>query len=104
MDARQFLIYRDFYTAPMPVILCEGKTDNVYLKHAIRSLTTQFPELAQIDEKGGVRLKVRLYKYARRNTSRILGLNDGGTGHMPKFIGNYKKAQINSVLPVFKIR
>ena len=28
---RQFLIYRGFYTAEKPVILCEGKTDNVYI-------------------------------------------------------------------------
>ena len=54
---RQFLIYRDFYTAQTPVILCEGKTDNVYIKHAIRSLAAQFPDLAEIDDKGKVHLK-----------------------------------------------
>jgi len=46
---RQFLIYRDFYTARTPVILCEGKTDNVYLKHAIRRLAAQFPDLAEFE-------------------------------------------------------
>jgi RNA-directed DNA polymerase len=35
---RQFIIYRGFYIADRPVILCEGKTDGVYLKYAIRSL------------------------------------------------------------------
>jgi hypothetical protein len=88
---RQFLIYRDFYTARTPVILCEGKTDNVYLKHAIRRLAAQFPDLAEFDEKGKPRLKVRIYKYAKSSTSRILGLKDGGTSHINKFIGNYKK-------------
>jgi RNA-directed DNA polymerase len=88
---RQFLIYRDFYTAKMPVILCEGKTDTVFLKFAIRSLMADFPELANPDAEGKVRLKVRLYKYTKSSTVRILGLDAGGTGHIPKFIGNYKE-------------
>jgi hypothetical protein len=62
---RQFLIYRDFYIAKTPVILCEGKTDAVYLKHAIRSLVDDFPELAEKDDEGKVSLKVRLYKYTK---------------------------------------
>lgn len=87
---RQFLIYRDFYTANKPVILCEGKTDNVYIKHAIRSLAARFPDLAEIDSEGKTRLKIRIYKYAKSSTARILGLKDGGTSHINKFIGNYK--------------
>ena len=88
---RRFLIYRDFYTAKTPVVLCEGKTDTVYLKQAIRSLADDFPELAEKDDKGKITLKVRLYKYTKSTTVRILGLQDGGTGHIPKFIGNYKE-------------
>lgn len=88
---RQFIIYRDFYTANRPVILCEGKTDGVYVKYAIRSLVDEFPELAQKDADGKITLKVRLYKYTKSSTSRILGLQDGGTGQLPKFIGNYKE-------------
>ncbi|MDQ2898730.1 MAG: retron Ec67 family RNA-directed DNA polymerase/endonuclease [Acidobacteriota bacterium] len=88
---RQFLIYKDFYIAQRPVILCEGKTDNVYLKHAIRCLAAQFPQLAELDDQGKPRLKVRLYKYAKSSTGRILGLKDGGTGNLPEFIGKYKK-------------
>lgn len=88
---RQFLIYRDFYTAELPVILCEGKTDNIYIKHAIRRLAHQFPLLARFEDKGHIGMQVRLYKYAQSSTGRILGLKDGGTSHLNKFIGNYKK-------------
>jgi len=88
---RQFLIYRDFYTAERPVILCEGKTDNVYLKYAIRSLAANFPELAKVDGKGKVTLKVRLYKYTKTSTGRILGLKDGGSAPLGNFITSYKK-------------
>jgi hypothetical protein len=88
---RQFIIYRDFYIADPPVILCEGKTDGVYLKYAIRTLVDDFPDLAEKESNGKVTLKVRLYKYTKSSTVRILGLQDGGTGQLPKFIGNYKE-------------
>jgi RNA-directed DNA polymerase len=87
---RQFIIYRDFYIAKTPVVLCEGKTDGVYLKHAIRSLVDHYPELAGTDDKGKVKLKIRIYRYTKSSTTRILGLQDGGSGQLPKFIGNYK--------------
>jgi retron-type reverse transcriptase len=88
---RQFIIYRDFYTAKRPVILCEGKTDGIYLKYAIRGLVDEFPELGRKDANGKISLIIRLYKYTKSSTVRILGLQDGGTGQLPKFIGNYKE-------------
>lgn len=88
---RQFIIYRDFYTANRPVILCEGKTDVVYLKYAIRSLIDDFPELGEKDAEEKVSLKVRLYKTTKSSTVRILGLQDGGAGHLKNFIASYKK-------------
>lgn len=88
---RQFLIYRDFYAADAPVVICEGETDNVYLTHAIRRLAAELPELAEIDAKSKIRLKVRLYKYSQSSTARILGLNDGGSACLSSFITNYKK-------------
>jgi RNA-directed DNA polymerase len=88
---RQFLIYRDFYTADRPVILCEGKTDIVYIKHAIRSLAANFPDLAEVDAKGDILLKVRLYRYTKTSTGRILGLKDGGSSHLASFIGSYRR-------------
>lgn len=88
---KQFLIYKDFHTAEAAVVICEGDTDNVYLTHAIRSLAAQFPDLAEIKLDGKIRLKVRLYKYTRSSTARILGLNDGGSSCLSKFISSYKK-------------
>lgn len=87
---RQFLIYKDFYTAKAPVIMCEGETDNVYLTHAIRALAAEFAELAEIAS-GKFHLKVRLYKYPKSSTARILGLHDGGNASLSSFIGTYKR-------------
>ena len=88
---RSFLIYRYFFAAEKPVILCEGPTDAVYLTHAIRSLATAFPRLATITADGTLQLQVRLYKYRPYGTSRIVGLNDGGSSALAKFIGTYEK-------------
>jgi hypothetical protein len=87
---RRFLIYKDFYNSDRPVILCEGETDNVYLKFAIKALASQVPELVESADTG-FSLKVRLYKYTKSSTSRILGLNDGGSSALSSFIGNYRK-------------
>jgi hypothetical protein len=86
---RRFLFYKDFYTAPQPVLVCEGKTDTVYLTHAIRSLASSFPFLASIDAKGQVHLKVRRYRYAGSSTGRVLGLN-GGHGDLKNLLLAYR--------------
>jgi RNA-directed DNA polymerase len=88
---RRFLVYTDFYAAETPVVICEGETDNVYLTHAIRSLAGEFPALAETTNGGKIRLKIRLYKYGRSSTARILGLNDGGSSSLASFIVTYKK-------------
>lgn len=88
---REFLIYSTFYAAQAPVIICEGETDNVYLTQAIRSLVAEFPDLAEVMPDKKIRLKVRLYKYPRSSTARLLGLKDGGSSVLKTFIAAYKK-------------
>ncbi len=87
---REFLIYKDFFAARVPVVICEGETDNVYLTHAIRGLAKEFPDLAEVTDKK-IRLKVRLYKYPHSSTARLLGLKDGGSSALSTFIAAYKK-------------
>jgi RNA-directed DNA polymerase len=81
---RESLIYDTFYAARTPVVICEGETDNVYLTHAIRSLAAEFPALAEVNQ--GIRLKIRLYKYPKSSTARLLDLKDGGSSVLSKFI------------------
>ncbi len=75
---RRFLLFKNFYAAPTPVILCEGKTDNVYLVHAIRRLAAEFPKLATMDKSGKIELAVRLFKNSDTSTGKILGVTGGG--------------------------
>jgi hypothetical protein len=86
---RRLFFYIQFFAAPAPVILCEGKTDNVYMLHAIRSRATSFPELATVDAtSGAISLKLRLFKYVNKSAGRILQLS-GGQGELGKFVSHY---------------
>jgi RNA-directed DNA polymerase len=87
---RRFLIFKEFYAATQPVIVCEGKTDSIYLKYAIRSLAAAFPTLATVTPGKSAALSVRVPPYPLTATGRILKLR-GGTGLMGQFITDYGK-------------
>lgn len=87
---RQFLMYTTFYDAQRPVILCEGDSDNVYLRFAIRRLAVDFPELAAITKQRVVP-KIRLYKHPKSSTTRLLDLGSGGFSALTTFMSKYKK-------------
>jgi hypothetical protein len=88
---RQFLLYTTFYAPLKPVILCEGDTDNIYLKYAIRSLASDFPELAAITKEKMIALKVRIYRHPKSSTTRLLDLGSGGNGSLLNFMSSYKR-------------
>jgi len=87
----RFLLYKDFYAANSPVLLCEGATDNIYLLHAIRQMAKQNPDLAAIDPAGKISLKLRLFKYTKSSTGRILGIK-GGAGDLKNWMSRYERA------------
>lgn len=86
---RRFLLFTNFWATPMPVIVCEGDTDNVYLTTAITQLAAQYPDLADIGKGGKVKLKTRLFKYRKTSTRRLIGLKDGGYGGLKDLIRTY---------------
>ena len=88
---QRFLIYMNFFAAECPVVLCEGKTDNIYLTHAIRGLAPYYPYLATVAPDGKIRLSIRLYKSRKSSTARILRLSDGGSSALLDFIVTYKR-------------
>ncbi|MBJ7556952.1 retron Ec67 family RNA-directed DNA polymerase/endonuclease [Marinomonas spartinae] len=95
----QFLYYKSFYGNDKPTILCEGKTDNIYLKSAISELAINYPNLAsftsEISKKGipykKYNLLVNFFEYSRR-TRFFLELF-GGVGDLKKIILNFEKSQ-----------
>ncbi|MCF5894986.1 retron Ec67 family RNA-directed DNA polymerase/endonuclease [Aeromonas veronii] len=84
----QFLYYRLFYGNEKPTILCEGKTDNIYLKSAISELMAHYPSLA-IKTDGKYELLIRFVEYTKR--TRFLLELFGGTDYLKGFIENFHK-------------
>lgn len=82
---RRFLYFDAFHAIASPVIVCEGPTDNIYLKHAIKRLTASYPMLAAGTPP---KLSVRLFKYGQRRTSEITQLT-GGVGGLCHLIKHY---------------
>ena len=73
------------------MLLCEGATDNIYLLHAIRQMAKQNPDLLEVDQAGKIRLKLRLFKYTKSSTGRILGIR-GGAGDLKNWMARYERA------------
>ena len=59
----------------------------------------EFPDLAEVMPDKKIRLKVRLYKYSRSSTAQLLGLNDGGSSLLSKFIAAYKRETSHFIAP-----
>lgn len=85
---KRFFLFSQFFCSSKPVILCEGKTDNIYLLHAIRSRANHFPQLAETNAIGSISLLIRIFKYVERKAGKTLGMS-GGDGEISKFIGTY---------------
>lgn len=86
----RFLYYRWFYGNNKPTILCEGKTDNVYLKSAISSLANSYPKLVKPKAAHqDYELLVSFFNYTSR-TRFFLNLY-GGTSYINLFLHEFKK-------------
>ncbi|MDG5977854.1 Ribonuclease H [Hydrogenophaga taeniospiralis CCUG 15921] len=86
---RRVIYFDAFYAPERPIIVCEGKTDNTYIKNAIHRLSQNYPLLGGLDSEGKPQLKIRLFKYADRRTASITKLG-GGVGGLCHLIKYYK--------------
>lgn len=93
---RLFLLYKNLHASDLPVIVCEGETDNVYLSCAIHQLWSKFPLLAGVGADGKVKLNIRILKYSKTQAGRILGMNDGGSMLLSNLVDQYFAAIDNS--------
>lgn len=95
---QRFLFFKHFFAPSNPIVVCEGKTDNIYLQCAIRSLGKGYPLLATMDAKGNVKRKLSFFRRTH-TTDRILGLS-GGTAQLVKFLKEYQAKQRALQAPV----
>lgn len=67
---RKFLLYKDFYAATAPVLVCEGKTDTIYLTHPHSKSRPHFPSAcrSRFGRKSHIERKnVPLYRQEHRS-------------------------------------
>jgi len=87
-DHERFWFFRSFVALDRPLILCEGPTDNVYLRNAMRQKATIFPQLAAKTAEG-YKFAVALFSYDNL-IHQILGIT-GGIGPVLRLIHGYRK-------------
>lgn len=84
----KFLFFRYFVVLQRPLIVCEGKTDNVYLALAIRSLSAFHPKLGSMSG-DAFQTAVSFFSYSNQ-AHNLLELH-GGTGSLKYFLLSYRR-------------
>ncbi len=80
----RFLNYVDLYGVDRPLILCEGVTDNIYIKSAIQSLAAEYPILSSPTGE----IKIKFFKYTK--SSKAVQQLSGGSGELFKLMNSYR--------------
>lgn len=88
-DHERFWFFRSFVALDRPLIICEGVTDNVYLRNAMRQKVGKFPQLATLTPEG-YKFSVALFSYDNL-IHKIIGVT-GGIGHIFRLIHRYRKS------------
>jgi hypothetical protein len=83
-----FLNYTSFFGQARPTIVCEGKTDNVYLKCALRSLAAYYPTLIEVRGSSKT-LLVQLFKFT--DTAKDVQSISGGASQLSNLLSDYRK-------------
>lgn len=81
----RFLFYTTFASNDKPVILCEGKTDNIYISAAVKRLSASYPKLIEPESKS---LLVKILPHTATQ-ERIFNLT-GGDNPLVNFIVAYR--------------
>lgn len=80
----KFLFYKYFVGNEKATVLCEGKTDNIYLKAAIKQLVANYPDLVNATNHES---NLDFLNYSKR--TRFLLELFGGTSYLANFISSY---------------
>lgn len=83
-DASRLFFYDLFWGSDRPIIVSEGKTDNIYLKQAIKSFGTRYPSLYDATTS---QFKIRFFNHDSLYAE-VLQLR-GGEGDIKNFLPTY---------------
>jgi len=72
---RDFLLYKYFFNRIKPLVVCEGVTDVIYLKSALKNLNATYPELISVNS--GVSTFNISFLHLSKQVKEILNVADG---------------------------
>ena len=75
---RDFLFYKHFFSMEMPVIVCEGKTDIIYLKCALKQLASIYNEFIEISD-DGTNYKIKFLNFTK-SLRDVFAISTGTSG------------------------
>ena len=75
---RQILFYKHFFAIDKPLIICEGKSDIIYLKCALKQLASEYEKLIQQND-DKIDLKIRFLNMSK-NLRYIFAISTGTSG------------------------
>lgn len=93
----RFLSYKYFVGLDRPLVICEGKTDNIYLKYAISKLPEFQPRLGAWEGKS-FKSAVSFFNYENKTAHKILDIG-GGVSDLKFF---FIKSRFKKVVDGFK--
>lgn len=83
-----FIYFQNFFSSSTPTILCEGVTDNIYIKCAIKSLFSKVPSLGYASKAASkIELLCGFYNYSP--TAQAVTKLTGGANPLKTFIETY---------------
>lgn len=91
IEYSKLLFYKSFVKNSRPLIITEGKTDNEYLKAALKNLYKDYPTLIYKDEEG-FHFKVELFKRSKK-TERLFNLPIDGADGITKMLHYFTECQ-----------
>lgn len=75
---RNFLFYKHFFSIEMPLLICEGKTDIIYLKCALKQLVPTYKEFVEIND-DGTNYKIKFLNVSK-NLRDVFAISTGTSG------------------------
>ena len=75
---QRFMFYKNFFQIDRPVIICEGKTDSIYLKCALKQLKKNYPEFIEEKEEK-FKYKIRFFKPSK-SFKEVCSIANGTSG------------------------
>jgi RNA-directed DNA polymerase len=85
---REFLFYKHFFSAKYPVFICEGKTDIIYLKCALKKLALSYNDLVE-NNNNEINYKIKFLNFSK-NLRDIFSISTGAPG-LNHLIDMYEK-------------